>query len=231
MSQSPAGPFVTELLIGYMTLFSIINPFGLAFVFYARTRRLPERERGAVAKRIAFYSFIILLVSMFIGSQILRFFGLTVPALRIAGGLVVALSGWSMLTAPDDPDVPTQADADASQVEGMIFFPLTIPLTTGPGSIAAAIALGANRESSLRAILNSTTISLLVAGLVSVTIAVAYSRAGTFVRWVGREGTRVITRLSAFLLMCVGVQIVLTGVSDVLPGLIAQGVTAFRASQ
>jgi multiple antibiotic resistance protein len=223
MYQLPAGPFVTELLIGYMTLFSIINPLGLAFVFYARTRRLSEQDRVAVARRIAFYSFVILLISLLIGSPILRFFGVTVPALRIAGGLVVALSGWSMLTAPDESDTASHADADPAQIEGAVFFPLTIPLTTGPGSIAAAIALGASQGGSLHEILLGTISSLLIAALVALTIARAYSRSSTFSRWVGREGTRVITRLSAFLLMCVGVQIALTGVSDVLPGLIAQG--------
>jgi multiple antibiotic resistance protein len=74
------------LLIGYMTLFSIINPFGLAFVFYARNRSLSEPARGAVARRIALNSFVILVVSMFIGSQVLRFLGISIPALRIAGG-------------------------------------------------------------------------------------------------------------------------------------------------
>ncbi|HEX4508341.1 MAG TPA: MarC family protein, partial [Alphaproteobacteria bacterium] len=101
---------------------------------------------------------------------------------------------------------------------------LTVPLTTGPGAIAAASALAANRTGELRHVVGSILVSLLVSTLVAVTIALAYSRAGLFARWVGREGTRVITRLSAFLLLCVGVQIVLTGVSDVLPGLIAKGV-------
>src|SRR4029079_5680337 len=88
----PTGPFLTELIIGYMTLFSIINPFGVAFVFLSMTRRASEAERTAIARRIGVYSFVILLVSLFVGSQILNIFGISVPALRIAGGLVVALS-------------------------------------------------------------------------------------------------------------------------------------------
>jgi multiple antibiotic resistance protein len=224
MLEFAAGPFLTELLIGYMTLFSIINPFGIAFVFLATTRGLTEPERTALARRIGFYSFVILIVSLFIGAQVLRFFGVTLPALRIAGGLVVALSGWSMLTAPDDDAGATQSvPRDPSKLEDMAFFPLTVPLTTGPGTVAAAIALGAHRSGSLRDIVASVAVSLLVAVAVAVTIAAAYANAGAFARWAGREGTRVITRVSAFLLMCVGVQIVLTGVSDVLPGLIAQG--------
>ena len=225
MTHFSAGPLVTDLLIGYMALFSIINPFGVAFVFLSMTGGLTEMARTRIARRVGLYSFVVLIVSLFIGSQIMRFFGITVPALRIAGGLVVALSGWSMLTAPDDDGPASVAvPADATQMESKVFFPLTVPLTTGPGAIATAIALGANRTGELREIVASIAASLLIAVLVAATITVAYANASTFSRWVGREGTRVITRLSAFLLLCVGVQIILTGVSDALPALIAHGI-------
>ena len=225
MTRFAAGPLVTDLLIGYMALFSIINPFGVAFVFLSITDGLTEVARTRIAWHVGLYSFVVLIVSLFIGSQIMRFFGITVPALRIAGGLVVALSGWSMLTAPDDSAPASRPElANATQMENKIFFPLTVPLTTGPGAIATAIALGANRAGELRQIVASIVASLLIAVLVAVTITVAYANASTFSRWVGREGTRVITRLSAFLLLCVGVQIILTGVSDALPGLIARGI-------
>ena len=219
-----ARPFLADFLIGYMTLFSIINPFGVSFVFLSMTHGLDEAARGAAARRIGLYSFVILIASLFVGSQVMRFFGITLPALRIAGGLVVAMSGWSMLSAPEDTAASRPAHVDASNIDQMVFFPLTVPLTTGPGAIAAAIALGANRTGELREVVGSILASLLVSVLVAATIVLAYSRAGLFARLVGREGTRVITRLSAFLLLCVGVQIVLTGVSDVLPGLIARGV-------
>jgi multiple antibiotic resistance protein len=222
MEQLLSRPFLNELLIGYMALFSIINPFGVSFVFLNLTRGLTEAERHVVAHRIGIYSFAILVVSLFIGSQVLRVFGVSLSALRIAGGLVVALSGWSMLNAPDSSTRRTDDAPDASHMQEMIFFPLTVPLTTGPGSIAAAIALGANRTGHLRELAASVIASLLVAVMVAGTVTLAYANAGLFSRWVGREGTRVITRMSAFLLMCVGVQIVLTGVSGVMPGLIAQ---------
>src|SRR5689334_11382890 len=102
MQHFTAAPLVTDLLISYMALFSIINPFGVAFVFLSVTSGLTEASRTAIAWRVGVYSFIVLIVSLFIGSQIMRFFGISVGALRIAGGLVVALSGWSMLTAPDE---------------------------------------------------------------------------------------------------------------------------------
>jgi multiple antibiotic resistance protein len=215
--------FVTDLVIGYMTLFSIINPFGVAFIFLNMTRGLSEAERAALARKVGFFSFAVLIVSLLVGAEVMRFFGITVPALRIAGGLVVALSGWSMLTAPDYEGAhPLESEGAAD--DDRAFFPLTVPLTTGPGSIATAIALGATRTGELRQVFRITLTSLLIATLVAATVVVAYRYASTFSRWMGREGTRVITRLTAFLLMCVGVQIILTGVSDVLPELIARGV-------
>jgi len=228
MDTFVANALLRDLLIGYMTLFSIINPFGIAFVFHAKTRRLSEESRLALSRQVGFYSFIVLVVSLFMGSQVLRFFGITIPALRIAGGLVVALSGWAMLSASDDAGETATDDVHNSHSDDVAFFPLTVPLTTGPGTIAAAIALGAIRLDNLGHLVGSVITSVLLAATVAGTIFYAYSRASTFSRVVGREGTRVITRLSAFLLMCVGVQIVLTGVSDVLPSLIAQGVESRR---
>jgi len=228
MAGFSVGAVTTDLLIGYMALFSIVNPFGLAFVYHAMTIGLSESARRSVARKVGLYSFMVLIVSLLLGSEILRFFGISIPALRIAGGLVVALSGWSMLMAPDDATEARGVATDPASIEDKVFFPLTVPLTTGPGTIATAIALGANRTTDLHAFVANLVASLLLAVLVALTIVIAYRNASRFAQWVGREGTRVITRLSAFLLLCIGVQIVLTGVSDVLPDLIARGVQAGR---
>jgi multiple antibiotic resistance protein len=206
-----------------MTLFSIINPFGVAFVFLSMTRYASEAERAAMARRVGLFSFAVLIASLLIGSHIMRFFGISMPALRIAGGLVVALSGWSMLSAPADDAGAEATPTHPANLEDRAFFPLTVPLTTGPGTIAAAIALGAIQSPDLRDLLAGIGSSLIVAVLVALTITVAFTYAGTMSRWIGAEGTRVITRLTAFLLMCVGVQIILTGVADILPQLIAAG--------
>ena len=223
--------FVRDLVIGCITLFSIINPFGMAFVFLARTRGLEEARRKVVARRIGINAFVIMIVSFIIGGYILRFFGITVPALRVAGGLVVAMAGWKMLNDPDSTETAATATpgaTDASRIEAMTFFPLTIPLTTGPGTIAAAVALGASHPSDLRGVVSSLVADVLVSFIVAIMIVVAYANAVRFANWVGQEGTRVITRISAFLLLCVGVQIMLTGVTDILPQLITQGIQAQR---
>lgn len=208
---------LSDFLFGFGTLFAIINPFGLAFVFLNQTLGLSESERRVVARRVALYSFGVLVVSMIAGGLILGLFGISLPALRIAGGLVVAIAGWNMLNEPPIEESATgRSSAGMETVRRMIFFPLTVPLTTGPGTIAAAIALGANRQGELRGLLYSSAASLAVAAAVAVAIYGAYRNAGGMARLAGPEGTRVITRLSAFLLLCVGVQIMLTGVMDAL---------------
>lgn len=208
---------LSDFLFGFGTLFAIINPVGLAFVFLNQTLGLSESERRVVARRVALYSFGVLVVSMIAGGLILGLFGISLPALRIAGGLVVAIAGWNMLNEPPIEESATgRSSAGMETVRRMVFFPLTVPLTTGPGTIAAAIALSANRQGELRGLLYSSAASLAVAAAVAVAIYGAYRNAGRMARLAGPEGTRVITRLSAFLLLCVGVQIMLTGVMDAL---------------
>src|SRR5215203_1504237 len=217
MTELASSRLIVDILFGFGALFAIINPYGLAFVFFDRTMGLSKRERERIALQVAIYAFGVLLISLFVGSQILNFFGVSVPALRIAGGLVVAASGWSMLHASSPAlDVHETSTANFATVRKMTFFPLTMPLTTGPGTIATAIAIDANRPQGLNSQLTTTVSSLVVALAVTATIYHAYRMSSAMARLFGEEGTRVLTRLSAFLLLCIGVQIIITGVVEVM---------------
>ena len=212
---------LSSWLFGFSTLLSIINPFGIAFVFHDMTRWLTERERSRLARQIALNSFIVLIVAMFLGSRVLSFFGISLEALRIGGGLAVAAAGWAMLRADPTPASAPKA-MDTAPIERMAFFPLTLPLTTGPGSIAAAIALGAERYSAGTAVLVVGAVSsLLVAASVAASVWIAYAYAEPIARRIGPQGTIIVTKLTAFFLLCIGVQIMRTGVSDALRPLIA----------
>jgi multiple antibiotic resistance protein len=207
-----------EFLFGFGTLFAIINPYGLSFVFLDRTKSLSDTERRVLARHVAIAAFGVLVVSLFAGAVILRFFGISLPALRIGGGLVVAVSGWQMLHEKPPPEgQPNVAPPSSEALKRMIIFPLTIPLTTGPGTIATAIALSANQPA---AILLSSLVSLVVAIAISITILNAYTYSGSMARLFGREGTYTVTRISAFLLLCVGVQIMLTGTLEAVRSLL-----------
>ncbi|AAU46585.1 conserved hypothetical protein TIGR00427 [Burkholderia mallei ATCC 23344] len=201
---------ISEILFGFTGLMGIINPFGIAFLFLERTESLTEAQRAALARKVAINAFIVLLAAFFVG--------ISLEALRIGGGLAVAVAGWQML---NEPDVPTGGDTAAQPVEprnamARAFFPLTIPLTTGPGSIATAIALNANRTHKLSEFVLSSIVSVAVSALAALVIWQTYSRAAFLARYLGTEGTKVAMRVSAFLLLCVGVQIMLTGFSEFL---------------
>lgn len=212
---------VSFWLFGFSTLISIINPFGIAFVFHDMTRWLTARERARLARQIGVNSFIVLVVALFLGSRVLSFFGISLEALRIGGGLAVAVSGWTMLRAPPERAKAPEA-MDTAPIERMAFFPLTMPLTTGPGSIAASIALGAERSTEGQGLLLASALSsVLVAASVAACVWIAYAKAEAIARRIGPQGTLIATKLTAFLLLCIGVQIILTGVTDALRPLLA----------
>jgi multiple antibiotic resistance protein len=217
---------VSDILFGFTGLISIINPVGVAFVFLDRTASLSDEERRALAKHVAINAFFVLLVAFFVGTPILHFFGISLEALRIGGGLAVAVAGWQMLNAPEaGPRAPTDPELRAATTgpgsasgsgSDKAFFPLTIPLTTGPGSIATAIALNANRTPKLSAWVTSSIASVVISALVMVVIYYVYSRAARLSQYLGVDGTRVAMRISSFLLLCIGVQIILTGLTGFL---------------
>jgi multiple antibiotic resistance protein len=211
-------------LFGYSALISIINPFGGAFIFQGMAQWLTPRERARLARAIALNSFVVLVVALFLGSRVLGFFGISLEALRIAGGLAVAVAGWTMLN--EDPAGAGKAAPqamDTAPVERMAFFPLTLPLTTGPGSIAASIALGAERQADAGTgdLLAGVLSAVLVAASVAATVWAFYAHAERFVRRLGPQGALVAVKLTAFLLLCIGAQIMLTGATDALRPLLA----------
>ncbi|MDR2990847.1 MAG: NAAT family transporter [Burkholderiaceae bacterium] len=216
---------ISDILFGFTGLISIINPLGVAFVFYDRTAALTESERRQIARRVAVNAFVVLLVAFFAGAPVLHFFGISIEALRIGGGLAVAVAGWQMLNAPDMQTAGTRHDAahlNAEAASSKAFFPLTVPLTTGPGAIATAIALTANRAShKLPTFLLSAVSSVVISVLVMAAIYLIYSRAARLAHYLGVAGTRVALRVSSFLLLCIGVQIILTGVEGFLAPIVS----------
>lgn len=210
-------------LFGYSALISIINPLGGALVFHGMTQWVPARERARLARAIALNSFAVLVVALFLGSRVLEFFGVSLHALRLAGGLAVAVSGWQMLNEdPSKRQDQAPSALDTAPLERMAFFPLTLPLTTGPGSIAASIALGAERRASGAGELAVSAIaSVLVAASVALSVWLAYAQAAALVRRLGPRGTLVASKLAAFLLLCIGAEIMLTGATDALRAALA----------
>ena len=208
---------VAAFLMAFPALFSIVNPIAGAFIFREATADRTHAERVSLAKRVGLYSLLVMLVALGGGSYVLSVFGISIAALRIAGGLVLALFAWELLGAPEKRDARKQQQAEGAQDgphEDVAFFPLTLPFTTGPGTIAVAVALGAGHPVvGAGAFFAGVAVA---AGALAVVIVAFYAYADRLSTLLGQNASRTITRLSAFLLFCIGVQLLINGVVDVL---------------
>ena len=145
--------FAAIVLLAIGALLPIVDPLGGAPIYLAMTAGLTPAERGRMAKAVAVNSFLLLIASTLIGAYVLDFFGLSIPAVQVAGGIVVCAIAWSLLNSPASPPAlardgpPTVTPDFLSQ---RAFYPLTMPLTVGPGSISVALTLGANPTRGLR---------------------------------------------------------------------------------
>ena len=212
---------LTTFLLAFTALFSIVNPLSGAFIFFGATRELDSVTRAAVARWISIYAFSIVAASLYVGAYVLGFFGVSIPVLRVAGGIIVAASGWRMLNAPDATEqrrneTPNPRTIDVSPSR-LAFYPLTMPLTTGPGTISVAISLGAGRPTGFHAPLLEFFIETLAAtALLALLIYMFYRNSPRLAQLIGVTGTTIVVRLSAFLLFCIGIQVSWNGVAELL---------------
>jgi multiple antibiotic resistance protein len=214
------------VLLVFAALFPIVNPLGVAPIFLMMTGDAPERVRRRLATRVALNGFLLLVASVFVGSHILRFFGITLPVVQVGGGLLVTVSGWKILTqegAPKDRRAAAGVEDDRLVLD-RAFYPLTLPLTVGPGSIAVAITLGSTIS---RAAADGGRLLDLAAagaglGLIAATIYLSFRFAGGIGRLLGQAGTNVFIRLTAFILVCIGIQITWNGLSALVGPLVGR---------
>jgi multiple antibiotic resistance protein len=219
-SGATVNDVVNAFLLVYAGLFPIVNPIGSAPIFLGLTRRCTDEERHALASQVATNSFFLLVVSLFVGSYVLQFFGITLPVLRIAGGLVVTSFGWKLLHAGSElEDKGAVEAAGRSDRSADAFYPLTMPLTVGPGSISVAIALGGQRPAAATDLAHLALVAgggLAGLGAIAATVFLSYRFAERLTAALGERGTNVLVRLSAFILLSIGVQILWNGASALL---------------
>jgi multiple antibiotic resistance protein len=210
----------TVLLI-VAALFPIINPPAAAFIILSMVPHATPAERAELARRIAINSFVILLASLSVGAYLLSFLGISIAVLRVAGGLIIAMAGWNLLQSSGDDSGEAQPDAGTAgdpTLRIKAFYPFTLPVTVGPGSISVAIALGTGspREGLQPVHFIGVGVAL---GLLCVSIYLCVRFAGYMERLLGPSGTQVAMRLFAFAIFCIGVQILWLGMSDLLNSL------------
>ena len=206
-----------SILLVVSALFPIVDPIGGSPFFLALTRDYTTQMRRLLARRIAVNSFILMIASFTIGSHVLSFFGISLPVVQVGGGLIVMAAGWAMLKQKDDNDRGVvRRSISSGDALKEAFYPLTLPLTVGPGSISVAITLGANEPKHLGANLLAIVAASIGCAFVAATIYLCYGFADRLAVVIGPNGMNVILKLSSFLLVCIGVQILWNGLSKLL---------------
>ena len=208
------------------TLLPIINPPSTATIFLSLTEGASQSTREELARRIAKNVFLLMLGCTLVGSYVLDFFGISLNIVRVGGGLLVIQTGWKLLGAErsDSPRAAKLAEGyTPAMVRSTAFYPLSFPITCGPGPLAATITVGASlTDTSWTLALARTTGSVIGLGVVAVVILLCYRYAESLLRPLGETGTIIFLRLSAFILLCLGIQIFWDGAAP----LISQAVSA-----
>ncbi len=211
------GDTLKSIVLIVSALFPIVNPLGASPIFLSLTGEYTTCERRALARRISANSFVLLVVSCLIGSNILAFFGVSIPVVQVGGGLVVISTGWAMLKRGDEEE-RNEVHRNVRRLDIYLnaFYPLTLPLTVGPGSISVAIALGANAPRNTRGHLLGVLAAIVGSAVIALTIYLCYGFADRLARILGPTAMSVMVRLSSFLLVCIGVQILWNGAAALL---------------
>ncbi|OHX10338.1 MarC family protein [Chromobacterium sphagni] len=213
--------FLTKFLFVMAALLPIMNPPGLVPIFISMTARNTPQQRRYLARRIALYCALLLVGSMYVGGYVLSFFGVSLPVVQMSGGLLITFAAWRMLN--DNPAEASQPSAEPArgdsqaELKQRAFYPLTFPLTVGPGSISVAITIGATLTGSGKGIVRYAVAPLAGSAAIlvcSVLVYLCYSNADKLLRYLGQTGSVVFLRLSAFILLCLGVQIMWDGLGE-----------------
>jgi multiple antibiotic resistance protein len=219
MLPAPLSDLVKYTLLIVGALFPIVNPIGNTPIFLSLTRGLTSQGRTVLARMIAVNGLVLILASIFIGTHILAFFGISLPVVQVGGGLVVISTGWALLRQPNDGDSGesgARKECNEADYSRQAFYPLTLPLTVGPGSISVAITVGADRPEGSEWRWPLIGGMLLGSALIAASIYLSYRFAERIARTLGESAMNIMIRLTSFILVCIGVQILWNGLSALL---------------
>ena len=202
----------------------ILNPAATAPIFLGLTDGASASTRALLARRIARNMFALMTGSMLVGSYVLDVFGISLPIVRVGGGLIVASTAWRLLNANHATDDRRTELAESFTVEHarrQAFYPLTFPISCGPGSIAAAITVGVSlHDQKLTLSLARMGGGVLALFVIGIVLYLALKYAQRLLKPLGDAGSVIFLRLSAFILLCLGVQIVWEGLEELLRSVI-----------
>ncbi|HEV2478253.1 MAG TPA: MarC family protein [Puia sp.] len=209
-------PFLHTIFISFLSLFPVVNPIGSAFIVDPLLGDLGFPARKRAAKKVALYCLAICTVSALIGTWILKLFGLSIPIVQVAGGLMICQMGWKLLTSDDQ----VKGDKERARpqncpedIDNILFYPVSFPMTTGAGTISVILTLSAHEEeiNILNHIMNLSALFLSIV-LICIIIYVCYANTARLIHRLGPRGEQIVNRLSAFLVFCIGMQIAWSGI-------------------
>lgn len=199
------------ILIG---LFSLINPLSALPVYISLTRSFSDAEKLATLKKTCIYIFIICMVSYFLGVYLLRFFGISIPALRVAGGLIIFRSGWQLLNVEHKKELKSklaQKDLNRSDIS---FSPLAMPLLAGPGAMSFLITLFSNRHTKLEQALWQDAAAITSIIVVALSIYFIFKYAPRMMRYAGEAGLSALSKIMGFIVIGIGVQMIISSIAS-----------------
>jgi MarC family membrane protein len=212
MMRSTALPYLlhdlpSAAVATFLALFPIVNPFGGVPLFFSLTSSFPAAERRRTALKTAAYVIAILVVFLFFGRFVLIFFGISLPVLKIAGGLIVANTAWGMVTGSSR--LTLAESNEAATKEDISLTPMAMPMLSGPGSIGVVMGLAAHADSMIAYL--GMVIGIVALGIV---VYLFLCLGGPLVKRLGPSAAGAINRIFGFLLLAIAVQLVWNGVAD-----------------
>src|SRR5829696_8193438 len=190
--------FLHFVFVGFVALFPVVNPLGTAFIVSPYFAKLTKKDKRNAVKRIAFYAFGICLFTLITGHWILELFGLSVPIIQLAGGIMICKIGWDSLTPAKGDKVEKAANSEAdldgdANIDSKLFYPITFPITTGAGTISVLFTLSAQgtNNNMNRYIVNTFAIMIAVTGI-CILIFICYVNANRLINYLGSQREKII---------------------------------------
>jgi multiple antibiotic resistance protein len=205
-----------DILLAFLAILPVVNPFSKPPIFLSITEGWTIDERRAEAFKASLYAFIILFVSLVAGTFVLKFFSISLPALQVAGGLLIARTAFQMLNPQKEHHQTPAEESDAKQREDISFVPLAMPLLSGPGSMAVMINLATEVK-----FWEEWFIYIVAAAAVCVISFLVLAQSARFERFLGVNGMNALSKLMGFLLLALAIQFMLNGVTTTLEHILA----------
>jgi len=217
-----ASSFLHLVFVGFVALFPPVNPVGTALILGPYLNRLNSQERKTASAKIALYSFLICAGTLLIGSWIFKLFGISLPVVQVAGGILICQMGFQLLSADNQTNTSKESSAPETHhenIEDSLFYPMAFPMTTGAGTISVLLTLSAHGHDNnfSQHLINLSALFLAVL-FMCLMVYICYAFTPALLGRLGARGELIINRLSAFLVFCVGIQIASVGLTSLIKG-------------